>query len=166
MNPASLYNSNYDAILYYTANGSASPNATYLCNLFLNAGKGVVLGLYADCDDWNAMAGLNLIITNYGTQGAYSANCDQTGLPVPMLYGVILYNPSQVTNLFTPKNGASSAGIVGGTSPVPALNYLDTCGYRRVDLNLFPRDCLQATSANGSNRLILQSLLWAASKIS
>ena len=161
---ATLSSSNYDAVLYYTCN-TTNTYAPGLLNSFFNDGKGLVLAQRALCTDGGNL-NLNFNTATYpSTMVSLFSSMNQSSYNKgnPVLNGVSSFIPYYYVNPLSASNGSTAYGNVNGAS---ALTIYNKYNYRMIYLNLYPTQVfINDTSTNGGLRLILQSLLYAASKI-
>ena len=153
-----VYNSSYDAVLYYSTVSSNS-NGVSIINQYQQNGKGVVCAQRLLCSDaGNPQFGLQITYYNNAISSnasAYSQNLYSAANT--LLQGVSTTTCSYYNTTFTPINGFGTS--FGNANGNPIGTYYNKFNYRKVDLNIYPTPNLQNdTTSVATVRLILQSL--------
>ena len=167
------YDSNYDAIFYFSDICEPSSDTKNILDYWYNQGKGVVLASYATGSGTSTGIILGYKYSDVITKRISKYNKNDTGISGfefllnnithPILFGISKINAGFHCSEFSPIEGATGLGSL--TNGANLLTYLDdTTGKgRRIDLNIHGQN--GGNKWIGYDRLLLQSMLWAARKI-
>jgi hypothetical protein len=127
------YDSTYDAVIYWNLSNLLASNANTVLNQYYINGKGVILGLFTNYNNFDFIR-----ISNYNiSSSTYVANLfiqNESNIIFKNINSVYLYNYVILTSL----NNSIGLGTLPSNNKL--LYYLDSNNLngRRVDLNIYP----------------------------